>query len=164
MGGTEGPTRRVCPNRPGVLRVDPPRPTDLFVSPMHPKLCHTSAQDALSAWEAFPHPCKLLAILRRPPEASPCPQASHSLPPPPPTASMELRKVPVGDGITYIPASLTWQGQSVTHLCSPVPHTEPQTRNPDQKASWCLPSTRHRASTLVSGLTGLSLPRLREWW
>lgn len=118
--------------------------------------CHPSARAALSAWEAFPHPGKLLPILQSPPAASPHPQEGHSHPPAPTTASTDLGKVPGGYGILYVYASVTQQGHSLTHLWSPAPHTEPRARNPNRDAC-VLVSSYHEPPCKQPGLTPLSL-------
>lgn len=130
--GQKVPAHRVFPNRPGVLRVGPlPGSMYLLMSSNTPS-CHICARAALSAWEAFTHPCKLLAIVQNPPEASSHHQASHSFPPHPTTASTDPGKVPVGYGVsTAVPLS-PGRGR-LTHLWSPAPHSELRARNPNQR-------------------------------
>lgn len=102
--------------------------------------CHTFAGAALSAWEAFPHTCKLLAILQSPLEALPCPHASHSLPPAPRTASTDPVTVPGGYSIMYTRASLTGQGPTLAHLCSPHLILNPEPETPIKRHPGAFPS------------------------
>lgn len=103
--------------------------------PKHSKLsplctgCSFCLGSLPSPLETLVHPSRPITL----------PQAGHSLPPTPITASAGTGKVPVGYGTMYARASVTQQGLGLTHLWSPAPHTEPRARNPNREACIVVP-------------------------
>lgn len=98
-----------------------PRSADLLKFPKHAKMPHLCTGCSFCLGSPS-HPCKLLAILQSPPEASPRAQASPSLP----SALTIADTAPSRYQRQNVHRCLsTWQGLSLTHLWSPAPHTEP---------------------------------------